>query len=82
MSETPKDPAPTIGPEIIAEAIVEISKGMRRVLESRLNREALELLIQHNTRPQVSRGAIRQVMNSIADLERAYVRPLPKPVTK
>lgn len=81
MSEAPtitQDPEKPIAPEILAAAIVEISAGMKRVLGGRLNQDALELLIQHNTRPQIARRDIRIVMNAIADLERAYVRPLPK----
>jgi hypothetical protein len=71
MSQAPNvvdDPEKPIAPDIMAAAIVEISQGMKRVLGGRLNQDALELLIQHNTRPQkIDRATHRGRAPRLAD---------------
>lgn len=65
-----------IGPEIIAQSIVEISKAMRRINNSRLTRDAIVTLIARKS--GVGRENIDVVMNNLTDLENTWLKPLKK----
>ncbi len=56
--------------EIIAQSIVEIAAGMARINTSRLNRRAVLVLLQAETK--VPQYMIERVLNSISDLEKTY----------
>jgi hypothetical protein len=60
---------------IIADAIVEISKGMRRLNASRLTRDAVVTLIARNSK--VSRSDIETVLENLDDLDTRWLK---KPV--
>lgn len=65
-----------VAKEILADAIVAISKAMRELAgKSRLNRDAIVVLIQHSTGPSISRKTITAVLDAIASLEQNYVNP-------
>jgi hypothetical protein len=78
----PDNPPPV---ELIAEAIVAISQGVRELRKSRLTGKALLLLIQHAiptsgrppTRP--TQRDIQAVLDALEDLERIYLKPKGKP---
>lgn len=71
--------------EVLADAIVAISQGMKKLRGGRLNDNALFLLIQHAA-PNIVRGygqiplkTIKAVFEGIASLEATYLRKaLPK----
>ena len=68
--------------EVLAEAIVAISQGLRRLRKSSLNDKALILLITRacpafgssRNRQRVSAKQVRAVMDGIQILERTYMR--------
>jgi len=68
-----ENPEPT---EIIAQAIIDIAAGMKKINEGRLGRHALIVLIKD--RSGVSQTNIKLVLDAITDLKRAYIRDLPK----
>ena len=71
--------------EIIAEAIIEISKAMGRINNGRLSKRAIILLIhdncewigKHQGRHKPSQREIEAVLDSISSLQKAYVKQLP-----
>jgi len=72
--------------EIIADSIVSISDGLRKLRAGRLNDRALILLIQHASpmagagrlRKPISAKEVRAVLEGIESLEREYLKPKPK----
>jgi hypothetical protein len=64
------DETPT---EVMAAAIVEISKAVREMRAGRLNDKALVLLISHYSGE--SQRVVKSVLLAIENLEREYVRP-------
>lgn len=80
MTTVAQNPDKPVAPEILADAIVTISKVMRDLSsKSRLNRDAIITLVQHTTGPKIARRTIAEVMDAIATLERDYVVPEKKP---
>ena len=76
VKQNPEKEVPT---EVLADAIVEISKSMDRLKNSRLTDKAIMLLIQHNCKPlgygkNVGQKEIKAVIDSIASLKKAYVK--------
>jgi hypothetical protein len=73
------DPVPL---EIMAQSIVAISEGIKKLRATRLNERALVLLIQHAA-PSVGRFGtdpssqkqVRAVLAGIEGLEREYLKP-------
>lgn len=63
-----------IATEVIADAIVAISDGMKRLRSGRLNDRALVLLIQHATGQSVSIRDIKAVLDGIEQLKASYIR--------
>ncbi len=68
-----KQPEPPIAAELLAQSIVEIAEGMRRVNASRLSRSALVTLIADRSR--VARRQIEAVLNNLDELERIWLKP-------
>lgn len=64
-----KEPVPT---EIIAESIVEISQGMKRLRTGKLNDKAIGILLSHAT--GLGQGVCLTVLSALEDLEFQYVR--------
>lgn len=62
--------------EIIAQSIVEIAAGMARINTSRLNRRAVVILL--NAETKVPQYQIERVLNSMGDLEKTYCNPRTK----
>jgi len=63
---------PPVEKEVLAEAIVNISKGMTGLLKSGLNKRAITLLIQDHT--GLNRGAITAVLDALPQLEKMYCK--------
>lgn len=62
-----------IAAEVMAQAIVDIGEGMKRISRSPLRRDALVTLLNHTTK--VGRKEIEYVLNSLEDLEGLYLKP-------
>ena len=58
--------------ELLEQAIVDISKGMKRISESRINRRGLVALIQDSTK--MPKSQIEYVLNSLESLETTYLK--------
>ena len=61
---------PPENPEILAEAIIEISSAIRRLLDSGINRRGVVILLQADTK--LSRASINLVLDSLGELEDLY----------
>lgn len=66
--------------EVIAESIVAISAGIKKLLNGPLNRKAVTLLIQHSAPTgrngqKISQGDINDVLDGIESLEKTYLKP-------
>lgn len=77
VMQQPDKEVPT---EVLAQAIVDIADGIKRLRAGRLNEKALTLLIQHAA-PTKNRSGQRYGLSEISDildgiesLERTYVR--------
>jgi hypothetical protein len=70
-------PDPNVAPEVLAQAIIDISIGMKKLNASRLNRDGLILLLHDSS--GVGKPAIRKVLAALDDLEKRYLRPKAKP---
>lgn len=64
------DPEPV---EIIASAILDISKAMRHIESTRLTRNAIVALIKD--RSGLNKGVIEIVLNNLEGLEKNYLKP-------
>lgn len=62
-----------IAPQVIADAIVEMSKAMRSLNESRLKREAIVTLIAHNSK--IGKKTIEMILNNLEQLEQRWLKP-------
>lgn len=69
-SQDTESPVPV---EMIAEAIMEISKAMKVLSTTRLTRAAIVLLI--SDRSQVSRSNVQLVLNNLENLELLWLKP-------
>lgn len=69
-----KQTEPEVPTEIMADAIVAICQGVRKLRLGRLNDKALLLLIQNATPGNVPQRAIKAVLDGIDNLERMYLR--------
>ena len=67
-----QDSEKEIPAEIIASSIVEISKGMKKLNETRLTRRAIVTLIHENSK--ISRSAIEIVLNNLESLEQTWLK--------
>ena len=59
--------------EVLAQAIVDIAAAGKRLAGAKLNRKAIVLLLSYSS--GVNRTDVNAVLDSIADLEREYLRP-------
>ena len=66
-------PQPTpVDRQTLAEAIVRVSDGMRKLTGSGLNRKAIIVLLQHSTK--VSNKQITAVLDGLDELAKEYTR--------
>lgn len=68
----PNPPADIVEPEILAEAIVRISHGVRRLMTSGLNFEAVVVLLADSSKQ--SKLGCRVVLEHLEKLEKKYTR--------
>ena len=70
VTQNPDKPVPM---EILADAIVGISKAMKDLTEKgRLTREAIVILVQARTK--LGMGTIGMVLDSVGDLEKNFIK--------
>lgn len=82
VTQNDKKEIPT---EVIADSIIAISEGLKKIRAGRLNSKAIELLIQ-NAAPSVGSypskkvaiSDVRAVLEGIESLERVYLKKNPK----
>lgn len=68
-----QDDEKPVSKEVLAQAIVDIAAAGKRLAAAKLNRKAVVLLLAHSS--GVNRTEVGLVLDSIADLEREYLRP-------
>lgn len=68
-----------VATEVLAESIVAISQGVKRLRAGKLNDRALILLIQDACTTRIGKDAIYNVLNGMESLEAAFIR---KPAAK
>lgn len=61
--------------EIIAQAVIDISKAFERIQKSRLSQRLIILLIQDQTK--ISHAKIRQILEVVPKLKDIYLKKLP-----
>jgi hypothetical protein len=71
---TQKENAPEVPTEIIAQSIVDMSRGVRKLVNSRLNERALIVLLKDACGGDVSMQTIQKVLHKLQDLERLYIK--------
>lgn len=71
-----QNPDAPVATDILAEAIVNVSRGMTKLLKGPLNESAVVILIQETCggRSAISREDVKRVLHAAADLEHNYVR--------
>ena len=66
------DPEAKVGPTVLAEEIVKVSKAASELLATRLNRRALLVLLHDST--GVPMRTIEKVLEGASELESTYVK--------
>lgn len=76
VMQKPEAEVPT---EVLAQSIVEIAAGMKKMRAGRLNDKALVLLIQNacGYTPSITQREVRAVLDAIESLEATYIRKKP-----
>lgn len=65
-------PDPEIGPELLAQAILDVSEAAKKLLNSPLKRRALLLLLRDAS--GIGMDECGRVLDAAADLRRTYVK--------
>lgn len=61
--------------EVLADSVVQISRGITKLLDGPLKEDALIHLIQFSTGTAISKQTIKAVLVGIRDLEKATIKP-------
>jgi hypothetical protein len=69
-----KQDDPAMAPELLASHIEEVADAAHALLNSRLSKRAILILIRDQTVPAVSLGDIDRVLSAAANLKKAYVK--------
>lgn len=69
-----QDPEKPVAAEVLAQAIVDVSKGAQALLNGKLKRRAVLLLIQDQVPARIGLETIGQVLDSAANLAKAYIK--------
>lgn len=74
------DPEAPVETEVLSDAIVKISRGMRSLLASGINKRAIVVLLHdaapsRGNRGKPSKRAIEDVIDCLGDLENRYITP-------
>lgn len=75
MVTAPIKPPPQFTEEALAQAISELSAGVRRLLAGRLKRDTIILLLHDASK--VGKRDIAQVLLELERLEQTYLKPVP-----
>ena len=80
-----QNPAAPVAVEVLAESIIAISQGVKKLIAGPLNETALLLLITHacpppitNSSQRVGQRDVRAVLAGIVALEKEYLKPASK----
>lgn len=73
VKQNPNNEVPV---EVLADAIVEVSRAARQLLASRLTKRAIVLLLHESS--GVGKRDIQYVLDHAANLAAVYLKPLPK----
>jgi hypothetical protein len=76
----PVEPEKEIPTEILAESILELSEGIKKVRAGRLNDRALFILLRDAT--GVGINEIESIVDALENLDRRYLKPKEKPRVK
>jgi hypothetical protein len=74
--EQQSEPTPLPPVEEVAQAIVNIATGMKKMNSSRLKRDAVVILLQAQCGAHVNRSQIRMVLDSLDRMDRHWLKPL------
>lgn len=72
VKQTEQNPVPV---EVLAEAIVSISAGIKKLRAGPLNERCLLLLIQNAAPFTINQKQVRTVLDGIEQLEHEYLKP-------
>lgn len=75
INVVPSDPP--VAADVLAQAIVDISEGMKKLNASRLTRDTIILLLHDSS--HVGKRDIGYVLASLDQLERTFLKPKVKP---
>ena len=70
-----KPPLPPV--EEVAEAIIRISDGVKKMMSTRLTERAIITLL-HDMSGQVKRSDIQTVLRNLESMDKFWLKPLPK----
>jgi len=70
---TVTQPTKPIPVQIMAQAIVDISKAMKQIKQSRLKRDVILILLKDKT--GYSKAAVGQILDALEQLEDLYLKP-------
>lgn len=74
MAKTVKpETDPMIPVDVIVSSIERVAAGMKQLSNSRLNKEAIVLMVAASSR--VSKETVRLVINNLESLERQWLKP-------
>lgn len=71
-----QDPENEVATEIMAQAIIDISRGVKLLLNGRLKREAVVILIKEKS--GISKRNIEIVLNNLVELEELWTKKVPR----
>lgn len=72
MAAKTTEPKPKEPTEIIAEELVKISEGIRKIRTGQLNEKAIVVLLQSST--QLPQNTIKLVLNGLENLKADYIQ--------
>lgn len=72
----PQEPEKEIPTEVLAQSILEISLGVKKLLDGRLNERALNVLLREAT--GVGIAEIKKVLDALEHLDQRYLKPSKK----
>lgn len=64
-----------VGAELIAEAVIDIAEGMKRLRSGRLTDRAIEVLVKEASPGGVTMTQVRNVLTGLERLQREFVKP-------
>lgn len=69
IKQDPKNPVPA---EVIADALIKLSRAIKVLEETKLNRRAIVILLSHSSR--VNMTDVEKVVDSLASMETDWIK--------